>query len=248
LEVFAIGTDNYVYSDIRTGTGSGGWAGTSWRRVATYKNPSATMQAQSIVVDSSTGKEEVFVIGLDNAVHTIREAFYPIVSGSIFGTWSWGSWVSLGGSIGGGVKSIAVATTADGREEVFAIDKNTYVESIRQDAPDDWSTSYWDFPGGLEQAKSLTVARNADGREEIFAIAMNNNVVVLAQAAPNDGWTDSQWYSLGIQAKQVAVVMNRSWQWGLAGAAYDDLTVAAISSADNSLVTSQQTLPDGGWN
>jgi hypothetical protein len=206
------------------------------------------MQAQSIVVDSSTGKEEVFVIGLDNAVHTIREVFYPIVSGSIFGTWSWGSWASLGGSIGGGVKSIAVATTADGREEVFAIDKNTYVESIRQDAPDDWSTSYWDFPGGLQQAKSLTVARNEDGREEIIAIAMNNNVVVLAQAAPNDGWTDSQWYSLGIQAKQVAVVMNRSWQWGLAGAAYDDLTVAAISSADNSLVTSQQTLPDGGWN
>jgi hypothetical protein len=39
--------------------------------------------------------------------------------------------------------------------------------------------------------------------------------------------------------------MNHVYQWGLNGAAYGDLTLAAISGG--SVVTAQQTVPDGGW-
>jgi hypothetical protein len=241
LEVFAIGTDNVVYSDIRTGTGSGGWAGTTWAALV----PSVTtgaIQAQQIVVDSASGREQVFVVGLDNSVHTTYEALAGTVRTGF--TWNWMNWIELGVN----VKSIAVEMTADGREEVFAIDTQGYVDSIRQDAPFDWTTSYFSRLGanGVGQtAQSLTVGRTYGGLEEVFAIDGQNNVVALAQTAPNDGWTDSSWFKLGFKATQVALVMNHVYQWGLNGAAYGDLTLAAISGG--SVLTAQQTISDGGW-
>jgi hypothetical protein len=248
LEVFAIGLkDNVVYSDVRTGTGSGGWAGTSWTPLTPYASPTQTMQAKTIAVDSATGEEEVFAIGLDGAVHTIGESLLGSLRTGFF--WSWGNWVTLKPLLFGAAQSLAVETTADGREEVFAIDKNNYVESIRQAAPGDgsWSMSDWNDLGGRQQAKSLSVGRSPGGREEVFAIDLANNVVSIAQAAANDGWTDSQWFSMGIRASQVAVVLNHALSFGVASAGYDKLTVAAITGS-NSVVTSQQTAPETGWN
>jgi hypothetical protein len=239
LAVFAVGTDNYVYEDVRTGSGSGGWAGTSWSKL-----PGQTTQAQSLVVDASTGKAEVFVIGLDNTVHTVEEALY--ISRYGFRYWGWGNWVALP-QVAFGVKSIAVETTADGREEVFAINQQNYVDSIRQDAPDDWSSSNW-HPLGDQQAKSISVSHEADGREIVFAIDTTGTVWAIHQSAPNDGWEGTSWFSLGLHAKAVAAVFNHHWSNGLASAAYDDLTVATIDPNTGALGTAQQTLANGGWN
>jgi hypothetical protein len=256
LEVFAIGlTDGLIYSDARTGVGSGGWSGTSWTPLAPFGDTSQALQASTIAVDSSTGREEVFAIGADGAVHTIGESFFSLGK---FGWWTWGGWVSLGSTRKGSPQSFAVETTADGREEVFAIDGLNYVESIRQDAPGDWSSSQWSLLGGgllgvVPQVKSISVGRSPFGREEIFAIDSGNHVVSIAQAAPNDGWTDSYWFSMGFLADQVAVVFNHAWSYyGWASADYDELTVAAtyhtLVVGGGYFLTSQQTGPEGGWN
>jgi hypothetical protein len=253
LEAFAIGlNDNVVYSDVRTGIGSGGWAGTTWSPLTPYLS-NQTVQASSIVVDSSKGKEELFAVGTDGSVQTISEQWVVFAK---FGYWSWGNWTSLGTPLAGAAQSIAVGSTADGRLEVFAIDKVNYVESIRQDAPFDWSTSLWQRLPGYQKVSRISVGASATGREEVFAIDtnyLNPGVVSIAQAAPNDGWTDSQWFSMAIAASEVAPVFNRAFSFGLASAGYDRLTVAAVAHSlfvggGHYLITSQQSVPEGGWN
>jgi hypothetical protein len=253
LEVFAIGlNDNVVYSDVRTGTGSGGWAGTTWNPIAPFIS-NQTLQASSIVVDSSTGKEQLFAVATDGSVKTISEQF--VVLGKI-AWWSWGSWTSLGTPLAGAAQSIAVGSTADGRLEVFAIDKANYVESIRQDAPFDWSTSLWHQMPGYQKVSRISVGETATGREQVFAIdtnLLNPGVVSIAQAAPNDGWTDSQWFSMGMAAREVVPVYNHVFAFGLASPDFGRLTLAAVFRSPflgggQYLVTSEQSVPDGGWN
>jgi hypothetical protein len=253
LEAFAIGlNDNVVYSDVRTGVGSGGWAGTTWDQL-TPAFSTQTMQASSIAVDSSKGKEEVFAVATDGSVQTISESW--VVFGKI-GWWSWGSWTSLGTPLNGAAQSIAVGSTADGRLEVFAIDKANYVESIREDAPYDWSKSHWSQMPGYQKVSRISVGETATGREVVFAIDtsfLHPGVVAIAQAAPNDGWTDSQWFSMGIAASEVAPVFNHAFSFGLDSAGFDRLTVAAVAHSpflggSNYLITSQQSVPEGAWN
>jgi hypothetical protein len=189
-ELFAIGWDGTVYHNWQ---GWGEWAG-RWSWWASLGG-----SAQSITVgQEADGRLTAYALWTDHSVRYIDE---------VYGSANWNqAWVNLGGW----AFSISVGRNADGRQEVFHVGTDGAVWHRWQTAANGlWSD--WQSLGGLFTSQ-LQVATNADGRLQVFAISLDGTVRTVAQTSsespPNDAWLDSQWYSLGDQAWQVAVGRN----------------------------------------
>ena len=96
----------------------------------------------------------------------------------------------------------AVASSADGRLEVFAVGDDSALWHIWQTAPNNgWSnwTSHGKPPreggGLLDLWGSPGLAPSADGRLELFVVGSNTELWHIWQTAPNNGW--SGWKSHG---------------------------------------------------
>ncbi|HUC84886.1 MAG TPA: two-component regulator propeller domain-containing protein, partial [Candidatus Acidoferrales bacterium] len=117
----------------------------------------------------------------------------------------WSSWSSLGGCF---LPGIAVANGADGRLQIFAVNRtNHMLECICQRATNSIDWSDWQSLGG-SVLPPVAAAQNADGRLEVFAVATAGAVGKhIWQTGPNGGW--SKWANLG-GALQPALVVARN--------------------------------------
>ncbi len=112
----------------------------------------------------------------------------------------WTSWASLGAPpAAGGLNRPAVAQSADGRLEVFAVGGDGVLWHIWQTSVNGgWSswTSHGAPPGtrvgGLRQP---VIAPNSQGRLELFVLGDDKALWHIWQVAPNGGW--SNWASHG---------------------------------------------------
>ena len=156
----------------------------------------------------------------------------------------WSDWVSHGTPSGvqfGSDSTPAVASSADGRLQLFVVGNDERLWHTWQTAPNGgWSG--WishDAPAGKKfQRLRPAVGRAADGRLELFAVSEDAALWHLRQTAPNDGW--SQWLSHG--APPVP---------GLAGSpavapGADEHLQLFVMGTDGALWQLSQT-PDGGW-
>ena len=105
----------------------------------------------------------------------------------------WSPWSDLGGSFFPGV---AVASDAEGRMEVFAVDRaSRSLECIRQTTTNSSDWSPWKNVGGAVLAP-VAVGQEGNGRLEVFAVdAATHAVKYLWQTNEADGW--SAWQDLG---------------------------------------------------
>jgi hypothetical protein len=98
-------------------------------------------------------------------------------------------------------KNIVIGANADGRLEMFYIDKDHDIRHIIEKHP---SSRDWAGPLALSgKAKSLALAHNADGRLELFYVGTDDHIYHNWQTAPNSGWHGQA--ELEGRAKQLAV-------------------------------------------
>jgi hypothetical protein len=141
---------------------------------------------------SFDGCLQVFVVGSDGAL-------WQISQNTPSGTWSGWSSHGVPPNSGGLTLRPAVAASADGRLEVFAVGVDGALWHI-------WETSTanvwsgWLSHGTANGVKlhdlwgSPVVAANSEGCLELFSIGSDNAVWHLWQIAPNGGWTPT-WLS-----------------------------------------------------
>jgi Baseplate J-like protein len=183
----------------------------------TWLTTGMAVDSTPVVALDSGGKLNVFCIGDDGALWTIRQ----ITSG-------WSGWQSLGGKI----DRLVVGRNADSRLEVFARGANNALWHIRQTSPGGgWSP--WDSLGG--QIDLLAVGSNQDGRLEVFATsAQDQSLWHIWQVAPNNSW--SGWSPLGGTINLLAVTNDK-----------DGRLEVFARGADLALWHIWQVAPNNGW-
>ncbi|MCR1973127.1 hypothetical protein NSA52_03145 [Clostridium sporogenes] len=87
---------------------------------------------------------------------------------------------------------LSVINNADGRLEVFVIEKDNALWHIWQTAPNNGWSNWASMGGWIDQ---LVVGKNADGRLEVFARGKDYALWHIWKISPSDGW--SSWASLG---------------------------------------------------
>jgi len=135
----------------------------------------------------------------------------------------WSTWSNLGGDI---FPVIAVANAADGRLEVFAVDRTRkFLKIIRQQATNSTSWDNWKDLGGVVEPP-LTVAKNSDGRLEVFALdAGDHRVKHIWQTNAQGNW--SAWSDVGGTAKtDIIAAQNKDGRLELFGVNADDRTLS----------------------
>ncbi len=153
----------------------------------------------------------------------------------------WSGWVSLGGPPTVGLNGLAVAPSADGRLEVFAI-SNGVLWHIWQTPGGGWSnwTSHGTPPGSPLYGNAPVLAANTQGRLELLAVGRDGALWHIWQATPGGGWAN--WTSHGAPPGT-----------GLTGndpvmaAGADGRLELFICGADHQLWHIWQTTPSGGW-
>ena len=173
--------------------------------------------------------------------------------------------------------SMVIGANADGRLEVFYIDKSHGIRHMYEKHP---GSGAWAGPYALEgEAKSLALGRNGDGRLELFYVGTDDHIYHNWQNQPNGGWHGQG--ALAGKAVQLAVAnhpdgrielfyigtdaaLYHNWQtkdggwsgqYALGGKA---LQLAAGVNADgrieifyvgtnDRIYHDWQTKPDGGW-
>src|SRR6185437_12797450 len=110
----------------------------------------------------------------------VLEVFQVTAGGQLRHRWQkpsngdWSSWSTLGSGISPG---IAIASRADGRIAVFAVDASSRtLKYICQRETNSLNWSDWTDLGGAVRAP-VAVAQGADGRFEVFALDAGNNTV-----------------------------------------------------------------------
>ena len=171
----------------------------------------------------AAGAEEASAAGrpvLGKNADGYLEVFKVETDGELFHRWQkrasgdWSSWASLGGAV---LPGIAVVTNADGRMEVFGVDRASQtLGHIRQAAPNSAEWSGWKNLGGAIRPP-IAVGQNADGRLEVFALEAGGNTVKhLRQTNALAGW--SEWEDLGGDLEsQLVVAGNRDGRLELFG-------------------------------
>ena len=136
--------------------------------------------------------------------------------------------------LGGQLKSDpAVALTADGRLEIFAIGLDNALYHIWQIDP----TGGWSSWGPLagEVKGNPAVGCNADTGLEVFVRAPDNSLRHIWQTSSNGGWSD--WRSMGGVLATDPTVVSLT----------DGRLVVFARGTDNALWHSWQTSPNGEW-
>jgi hypothetical protein len=138
------------------------------------------------------------------------------------------------GSLGGSVAAEpAVSANADGRLEVFAINKAGALETIFQTAPNGGWSGWFSLGGDLEGRPAAV--QNEDGRIEVFARSPAGSLEHAWQDAPNG--------KIGSFAS-----LGGSWTSNPAVARNHDGRLEAFAvAADGSVHHTSQTTPNGEW-
>jgi hypothetical protein len=153
----------------------------------------------------------------------------------------WSNWSSLGTPAADWLDGVAVATSADGRLEVFAISHWT-LWHIWQEPGGGWSpwTSHGTPPGTNFNNDAPVLRANTQGRLELFAVGTDGALWHIWQTTPSGGWSD--WTSHGSPPGCVL----RTDTPGLAAGADGRLELFAVST-DGQLWHIWQTTPSGAW-
>jgi len=149
-------------------------------------------------------------------------------------------WASMGAPAAGILGAPVVTNDADGRLEVFAVDKTGVLWHVWQTAPNNGWSAWTKLPtasAGFSGPPGGAL-RNADGRIEVFTMGPGGTPFHVWQTAPNGGWTTGA--SMG---KPAGGIMG-----GLAVARNADGRLEAFGIAtDHKLWHIWQTVPNGGW-
>ena len=168
IEVFAVGTDNKIYSDTQSSPNTDTWAG--WNTIpAGAKSVTATTE--------SDGRIAIFYVGGDNALYYRTQ--------SSVNTESWSAEHRIQSGLGG---PVAATRNADGRIALIAVGTNNKIEVEMQSAPntDSW-TAWYELPAG---AHSITATVNTDGRIEILYVGGDGAIWYRTQTTPSsDSWS-----------------------------------------------------------
>ncbi len=152
---------------------------------------------------------------------------------------------------GVGLKSLqtpAIAASADGRLELFAVGEDKALWHIWQTARNNgWSswTSHGAPASVTFDASSATLAPSADGRLELFIVGSDGKLWHIWQTAQNNGW--SSWTSHGNPPQgggPFPVTLTGSP--GVVPNAQGRLELFAAAS-DGALWHIWQTAPSNGW-
>lgn len=145
------------------------------------------------------GRAELYGVGADGTVYHRAQ-----IAGTGFDLphWDGSAWSVLAGPA---MRSIAAATNADGRVELFGLDQLERIFHRVQASPNTWDGSSWAPMDGL--LTSVAMARNADGRLEVFGTNVADAVFHRAQASPGS-WAGSSWQQLDGALTQVAAAAD----------------------------------------
>ncbi len=172
----------------------------------------------------------------------------PDTQGNIFHRWQlspgggWSNWEVVPGYL----TSVAVATNADGRLEVWGV--NTHIPDGNNNVFEKhqlWPGGSWSAWQGMSgYLTTLGLARNRDGRLELFGANSHipdssSNVFQRWQLAPNSGW--SGWNAVAGYLTGVAVATNQDGRLELFG------VNTHIPDGNNNVFQKWQLSPGGGW-
>ena len=153
----------------------------------------------------------------------------------------WSNWSPLGRPPTDWFHGVAVASSADGRLEVFGMG-DFALWHIWQEPDGGWSpwTSHGMPPGTNFFGDAPVLAANTQGRLELFAVGADRALWHIWQTTPSGGWSD--WTSHGSPPGS-QLISNTP---GMAAGADGRLELFACSS-DGQLWHIWQTTPSGGW-
>jgi hypothetical protein len=168
------------------------WYGDVWEIEQTAPNSgwgewnglSSLPHTKQLTLGTTTdGRLELFAIGSNNALYTMRQTLPD--------SWSGSAWACLGGY----VKQITVGRNQDGREEVFAIGSdNTVYAKMEAAADDNWTDSDW-FQVSNQTVKALATVYNSNffgsiayDELTLAAIMSDGSLATTQQTNPNGGW------------------------------------------------------------
>jgi hypothetical protein len=179
LELYVVGTDSTLYTINQTAANNG-W--TDWQQLSL---PPGVELMSEIEVGTRIGtRRSIFVVGIDGGIYNQQD--YDR------------SWLSFGGAF---LDGPAMALSADGRQELFAVGKDGVLyhryETVVSYELETWTPQWFSHgtPAGTLLTNKPALAANADGRLELFVIGTDGNLYSIAQTAPSNGWTT--WSSLG---------------------------------------------------
>ena len=173
LQVFVVGTNNQLYYKTQTSPGGSTWS-SSW----TSLNGGLRDSTDPVVIASSDGRLQVFVVGTNN------QLYYKTQTTPGGSTWS-SSWTSLGGGLRSNTDPAAIANS-DGRLQVFVVGTNNalYYKTQTSAGSSTWSSSWTSLGGGIKADTSPAGERNSDGRLQVIVVGTNNQLYYKWQTAP----------------------------------------------------------------
>ncbi|MFJ3879143.1 hypothetical protein ACIPW5_16935 [Streptomyces sp. NPDC090077] len=240
LELFVLGTDKYVWHRWQVSP-SGTW-NAAWEQLGGTRLVSNRLDQSDIAVGrNADGRIELFGLGEDRRIyHTWQVRPND--------TWI-GSWYPLDGFANGDPERMPeVATNADGRLEVFVVDRNGEPWHNWQN-PHDGAWSGWYSLGG-RLASAIGVGRGAGGRLELFAESaeliyvpggpagpsLQHSVVHRYQILPGS-WND-QWLPFAGSSASKPTVANN----------VDGRLEIFTAGTNESAPQHKWEMPGGGWN
>lgn len=230
MEVFAVGTNGFIYHKWQTSPGGGAWSDWSMFDGNTFLSGAG-------VAKNADGRLELF--GVSSVNHGMWHTWQVTPGGAWNQTStseSW--WYPLGGSF---LTGVGAATNPDGRLEVFGIGSDNEMFHAYQSTAGGGSWSSWDDLGGWFYA-GVGVGTNADGSLEVFGLGGGYAMFHVWQTTPGGAWSrngsgDTNWSSLAggfIGGAGVATNQDgrlEAFGIGFGGATYHDW----------------QTTAGGGW-
>ncbi|HEY1787707.1 MAG TPA: cellulase family glycosylhydrolase [Verrucomicrobiae bacterium] len=184
LELFAIGTDNSLYTAYQqTGGGWSGWAAMTTQTFA--------QNAVPVVGTNSDGRLEVLIVDTEGHINYASQ----LTPGSSAAT-NWSAFTPMTSAVVAPTAHLALGTWANGCLDVFAIGTGSNLIHANQQTSGGW-TSFTSLGGALfSQSADIGVNNELDGREEVILIGTGGNLCQNYQTAANSA-TWSGWNNLG---------------------------------------------------
>jgi hypothetical protein len=233
LEVFYVGTNNYLYHRWQMSPNS-----LVWSDETRFPSDSATQVA---VGRNKDGRLEIFYVGTNNDLyHNWQvapngtwagesrlsnasanqvavgsnadghlEVFYVGTNGKLYHNWQVtpgsSTWAGETQFPGDSAQQVVVGGNTSGELEIFYVGTNNYLYHNWQVAPN----GPWAGENRLSNAsaKSIAWGRNSDGRQEVFYVGTNNNLYHNWQVVAGGGWNGEVAFA-GDSAQQIAVAQN----------------------------------------
>lgn len=174
--------------------------------VLTSALPSAAFQRQTLWTGVNVG---VNADGRLQVYGQFNSVIYSSVQGPPGAGWAW-FWLDNSRPMYNVRPS--VATNADGRQEVFAVNASDHqvyhAWQLAPNSPPNGGWSGWASLGGSFGLVETAAARNNDGRLEVFAVASNGTMQHAYQTSPGGGW--SSFSSMGGDFVQSAPGIGRT--------------------------------------